>query len=165
MRVFLLAAVTLLPFSSASQPASPVRMLDPVPHAPGSNTPARIKDECSDLGHEIAFMVNGLARGSVQLVKGTLPIKGPGAALQLEITDVHSAGNAFLGQDQGIALRGTLYRDGARVAGFVARRTNQADNLLSACANLDSLAPNLARDITRWLKDPKDGAELGRSWF
>ena len=55
--------------------------------------------------------------------------------------------------------------DGARVAGFTARRTNQADNLLTACANLNSLAPNFARDISRWLKAPKDGAELGRSWF
>ena len=26
-------------------------------------------------------------------------------------------------------------------------------------------APLFARDISRWLKSPKDGAELGRSWF
>ena len=85
--------------------------------------------------------------------------------LKLEIVDVYSDGNAFLGHRQGVKLRGVLYRDGSKVAGFTAQRTNTADNLMKACANLDIFAPLFARDISRWLKSPKDGAELGRSWF
>lgn len=164
MRLILAALMCLLPALASAQDGT-IRMLDPVPYAPGNDVPNRIKTECTKLGHEIAFMVSGLMRGKVKLVQGALPTKGPGAVLKVEIVDVISDGNAFLGQNQGITLRGTLYRDGARVAGFTARRTNQADNLLTACANLNSLAPNFARDISRWLKAPKDGAELGRSWF
>lgn len=165
MRLILLTLLCLLPGLSSAQSGAPIRMLDPVPYARGNDVPDRIRNECTELGHEIAFMVNGLMRGKVQLVQGKLPTSGPGQVLQVEIVDVVSDGNAFLGQNQGIRLRGTLYRDGSKVASFVGQRTNQADNLLSACANLNSLAPNFARDISRWLKDPKDGAELGRSWF
>lgn len=165
MRPALLLLLCLLPGIGAARDAAPIRMLDPVPYARGSDVPDRIRNECTGLGHEIAFMVHGLMRGKVTLVKGKLPTSSPGDVLQLEIADVASDGNAFLGQNQRIRLRGTLYRDGGRIASFVAVRSNQADNLLKACANLNGLAPNLARDISRWLKDPKDGAELGRSWF
>lgn len=165
MRLLVIALLCLIPGLSAAQATAPIRMLDPVPYAPGDSVPARIKNECTKLGHEIAFMVHGLMRGKVQLVQGKLPITSAGSVLQVEIANVASDGNAFLGQNQSITLRGTLYRDGSKVASFVARRSNQADNLMSACANLNSLAPNFARDISRWLKDPQDGAELGRSWF
>lgn len=165
MRLPLLALLCLLPSTAPAQTDAPIRMLDPVPYARDSDVPARIRNECTKLGHEIAFMVHGLMRGKVRLVQGKLPITSAGSVLQVEIADVASDGNAFLGQNQSITLRGTLYRDGSKVASFVARRSNQADNLLTACANLNSLAPNFARDISRWLKDPKDGAELGRSWF
>ena len=155
----------LLPGFASAQSAGPIRMLDPVPYASNSVIATRIKRECTSLGHEIAFMLNGMQRGKMQLVQGALPTKGPGQVLKLEIVDVYSDGNAFLGHLQGVKLRGVLYRDGSKVAGFTAQRTNTADNLMKACANLDIFAPLFARDISRWLKSPKDGAELGRSWF
>ena len=165
MRLALLTLLCLLPALASAQDTAPIQMLDPVPYAAGSDVPARIRNECTDLGHEIAFMVNGLMRGKMKLVQGKLPTSSPGAVLQLEIVDVFSDGNAFLGHRQGIKLRGALYRDGSKVAAFTAQRTNTDDNMLTACANLDVFAPLFARDIRRWLKDPQDGAELGRSWF
>lgn len=164
MRLPLFALLCLLPGFASAQSAAPIRMLDPVPYARENDVPDRIKNECTGLGHDIALMVSGLARGKVTLVQGKLPTSSAGQVLQLEITDVVSDGNAFIGQNQSIRLRGTLYHDGKKVAGFVARRSQQAD-LFKACANLQGLAANLGRDISRWLKDPKDGAELGRSWF
>ena len=155
----------LLPGFASAQSAGPMRMLHPVPYASNSVIATRIKRECTSLGHEIVFMLNGMQRGKMQLVQGALPTKGPGQVLKLEIVDVYSDGNAFLGHRQGVKLRGVLYRDGSKVAGFTAQRTNTADNLMKACANLDIFAPLFARDISRWLKSPKDGAELGRSWF
>ncbi|MGH6610977.1 MAG: hypothetical protein ACRECQ_12055 [Burkholderiaceae bacterium] len=165
MRLTLATLLCLFAGLSFAQETTPIRMRDPVPYARGSDVPDRIRHECTALGHEIAFMVKGLMRGKVQLVEGSLPTRGPGDVLQVEIVDVTSEGNAFLGHNQSITLRGTLYRNGGKAASFQARRSQQSDNLLTACANLDGLAPNFARDISRWLKDPKDGAELGRSWF
>ncbi len=69
MRPRLPALFCLLLLSSPAQTATPIRILDPVPYAPGNDVPARIRNECTRLGHEIAFMLHGLMRGKVQLVQ------------------------------------------------------------------------------------------------
>lgn len=133
----------------------------PVPYAEDNDISDAIKSECR-LGEQLADFVKQYAGGGVELVDQVDPAHG--RVLQLEIVDAVSMGNAWLGHQKYAKVRGTLWQDGARVAGFKARRNSMGGafaGFKGSCSVLGRTAQALGEDIAAWLKAPQDGASLG----
>ena len=87
-----------------------------------------------------------------------------GRALQLEIVDAVSMGNAWTGHQKYTKVSGTLYENGRRVAGFKARRNSMGGmwgGYKGSCSVLGRTVEAIGEDIGEWLEQPKDGASLG----
>jgi len=87
-----------------------------------------------------------------------------GKVLEVVISDAISGGNAFIGHRKYVAVEGTLYEDGKKVASFTGGRYSGGGALggyKGSCSVLGRCTKALGKDIAGWLKNPEDGASLG----
>lgn len=134
----------------------------PVPYAEDNDIADSIKAECP-IGQQLADFVRQYSGGTVQVQDGPLDTSG-GRVLQLEIVDAVSMGNAWMGHQKFTKVRGALWENGAKVAGFKARRNSMGGafaGFKGSCSVLGRTVEALGEDIAGWLKAPKDGATLG----
>lgn len=100
--------------------------------------------------------------------QGGMPANGPvptpkGRSLAVELVDMSIGGNGFIGREQFLRLRGTLYQDGRKVASFNDRavfKSGGAPFVTTACYDVRIALRAEAYYIGKWLKNPVDGAEL-----
>lgn len=147
---------------SAGAMAQSVKMQSPVPYAEDNDISDAIKKEC-ELPQRLADYIRTSSSVPVELVAGPVDT-GAGRVLQLEIADAVSMGNAWLGHQKYTKVRGTLYQDGAKVAGFKGRRNSMGGAFAGykgSCSVLDRTIEALGEDIGSWLATPVDGANLG----
>ena len=155
------AAMTATPSS-----ASELTMLSATPYAEGSRVAARIKEECVKLQGQLSAYTQKYAREhgvEVRLADSIDPQAG-GRVLVVEITDAISRGNPFIGPQKSSEVEGTLWEDGAKVASFRGMRHSMGGfgaGYKGSCSVLGRTVKALGKDIAEWLKDPRDGAELG----
>ena len=89
------------------------------------------------------------------------PLPTPsGRSLKVVLTDLVTSGNGFIGHQQYLKLRGTLYQDGKEVASFTDRAQFQDGGLETACHSIRMLMKAEAWYVGRWVKHPVDGQEL-----
>lgn len=135
----------------------------PVPYSEDNDIGDNIKNECR-IGDQLADFLKEAVGGPVDFASGSLNTAS-GRVLQLEITDAVSMGNAWLGHQKYTKVRGTLYENGAKVASFKARRSSMGGAFAGykgSCSVLGRTVKTLAQDIAGWLKEPRDGANLGQ---
>jgi hypothetical protein len=120
-----------------------------------------IKAECQ-LGYNLPqYLMTSAA--DVNLVPKASS-KGKGQNLVLEITDAVSAGNAWIGHRKYVSVKGTLYKNGKKQAGFEASRVSMGGAFAAfkgSCKVLNRTVKAIAKDISIWLIDPVDGVYLG----
>ena len=156
----LLACALAVPVSAAE-----IRMQSPVPYAESSIIADNIKRECvldARLGEFVRQ--HGAALGHQVQLSSEAPDKAQGTVLQLEIVDAQSAGNAWVGHHKATSVRGVLFKDGARSAGFTARRMSRGGfggGFKGSCSVLGRTIDVIGEDIAKWLSNPVDGAKLG----
>ncbi len=85
---------------------------------------------------------------------------GNGRRLELKITEVHAPGGGAFSGPKWIEVVGTLRGDG-KPKTFRAKRLSTGLTMRGTCSILARAAKATGLDIAAWLKDPKDGAELG----
>ena len=135
-----------------------------VPYSGDSIVAGNIKRECS-VDTQLAAALKRFADASgngIQLVD-SLDVAA-GQALRMEIVDAQSAGNAWIGHRKSVTVQGWLSRDGQQVATFIARRNSGggfAGGFKGSCSVLERTVNAIGRDISEWLKNPVDGAQLG----
>lgn len=154
------AALAVAALSGAAQ-AQTLQVQSPVPYAPDNDIADNIKAECT-IDTQLAEFVKQYA-GDVQLTSGPVDT-GKGRALELEIVDAVSMGNAWMGHQKFTKVRGTLYEDGRKVASFKGRRNSMGGAFAGykgSCSVLGRTVEALGSDIAEWLKSPKDGANIG----
>jgi hypothetical protein len=89
-----------------------------------------------------------------------------GDFLQVEIRDAVSSGNAFVGHRKFTSIKGSLLRNGSKVASFVGSRHSGGGAFAgykSSCAVLGRTVKVLGKDVAGWLRNPTMNAKLGNA--
>lgn len=147
---------------SAHASAQSLQVQRPVPYAADNDIADNIKTECK-LNEQLADFVKQYAGGTVEFTSGPVDT-AKGRALQLEISDAVSMGNAWMGHQKYTKIKGTLYENGKKVASFKGRRNSMGGAFAGykgSCSVLGRTVDALGSDIGEWLKAPKDGANIG----
>ncbi|MCB1560647.1 MAG: hypothetical protein KDI75_06090 [Xanthomonadales bacterium] len=168
MKYLVFVAVALAAGSLASSTASAetIRMQRTTPYADSSHIARKIRKECVGLQDKLSAYAEEFGREfgvSIQRVD-KVDAADPGAVLVVEITEVVSRGNPFIGHRKYSEIEGTLYRDGEKVAGFVGARNSMGGAFAGykgSCSVLGRTMKALGKDVAEWLTSPEDGDELG----
>ena len=153
-------ATTMMAAPALAQ--SVIKVQATIPFAEDNDISDNIKTECR-LGKELAGFVKQYANVPVELVDGPLQTDS-GHVLQLTITDAVSVGNAWMGHQKFTKIKGTLFKNGKKVASFKARRNSMGGafaGFKGSCAVLSRTVEALGEDVGGWLKNPRDGATIG----
>ena len=156
-----IAIAAIFCFSGVAQ-AQSLQLQRPVPYAEDNDIADNIKSECK-INEQLADFVSQYTEGDVVFTSGPVDTS-QGRALQLEIVDAVSMGNAWLGHQKFTKVKGTLYEGGNKVAGFRARRNSMGGvfaGYKGSCSVLGRTVDALGQDIATWLKAPTDGSNLG----
>jgi hypothetical protein len=89
---------------------------------------------------------------------------GKGRTLQVEIVNVVSGGNAFIGHMKQVQVRGRLFENGKEIGNFSGRRSSGGGafaNFKGSCSVLGRCMETLAKDITLWLNNPGKDSRIG----
>lgn len=158
-------AVGCLAFAAGFVHAETITMPRAVPYADSADIAKKIKTECTDLQTKLAiFIQESAAKQGITVELSDDPSKASGKVLQIEIYDAVSEGNPFIGHHKSTKVRGTLIENGQKIASFKAMRQSMGGafaNYKGSCSVLGRTIQALGQDISVWLKNPKDGAELG----
>ena len=100
-----------------------------------------------------------LRREGARFADGAVPT-AKGRSLKVELVDASISGNGFIGHQQYMRLRGTLFQDGKKVAAFSDRAQFQDSGLTTACFEIRAALKAEAYYIGRWVRSPVDGQEL-----
>jgi hypothetical protein len=136
-----------------------------VPYAEGAPVAQNIRDECR-LGAQQAEFIEQFAReGGITVQRDdTAVAAGSGRILRVEITNAVSSGNAFIGHQKQVAVRGRLIENGAEVGDFTGVRSSMGGafgGYKGSCAVLGRCVQALGKDIAGWLKAPGRGSRIG----
>ena len=146
--------------------AQSVSMPRSVPYAEDAQITKKVRNECVQLNTQLADYTKEFGREfgvEVSLVDAATA-QDAGRVLLVEIVDAVSSGNAFIGHQKFSRIRGELFEDGARVAGFKASRNSMGGafgGYKGSCSVLGRTMKALGKDVALWLKSPVDEAELG----
>jgi hypothetical protein len=158
------------PAASAPAPATPAPApVTPAPsaskaifigsqmrYAPGAIIDTAVLTECQ-LPQQGAELLETAARGAgLNLLRNDQAVNsGTGRSFQVEIVNVVSSGNAFIGHRKQVAVRGRLLEDGKELAAFQGTRTSMGGafaGFKGSCSVLGRCLEALAGDMTVWLR-------------
>ncbi|MCW8900729.1 MAG: hypothetical protein OQK75_13840 [Gammaproteobacteria bacterium] len=146
-------------------PATAIKVSSLIPYKKGSVIAANIKNECS-LDSQLSEFIHAYAVGEgIGVIRqNRVSSKAKGKTLIVQITDAISQGNAFIGHRKFTRIKGELYENGKRQAGFTAARLSGGGawaGFKGSCSVLGRTVKALGSDVSLWLKHPADGAHLG----
>lgn len=147
-------------FSASAAASERIRLETPVPFVEGHEIEDEIVSHCGIQEDFTSALVRELRKVADA---EPAPIDDmAGRVLKVEIVDAVWGGNWFIGQDQTIRVRGALYQDGERLAGFEGIMSGRESGLpQSGCYSMKMRFRALTWYIKRWLRDPVDGARIG----
>ncbi len=157
--------LTTVVFVSATH-AEGIKVISSTPYQEGHDIRNKIINECTNLGSKLAKFTKSYSSKKgidIELVD-SLDTSDKGKVLKLEISDAVSQGNAFIGHRKFVEIRGSLWKDGKKVASFDGQRSSGGGfgaGYKSSCAVLGRCVKTLGKDISAWLENPQDGASIG----
>lgn len=118
--------------------------------------PAKIRNECTNLGNRFAESTATAvqASGWSVLKKGNLDTAAPGVNLKLIIVNAVSAGNAFIGHSKSVSIMAELYKDGKLIDTYEGERNSSGGfgaGFKGSCAVLERCVVTLGKDVSKWL--------------
>lgn len=151
--------------SSQSHADDSIHIMASTPYSEDNRVAYKIIKECTALGDKLSSFTQSFAeKRGIKVVLDNSINSSSGKVLQLEITNAVSRGNAFLGHSKFVAVRGTLWENGKRIASFDGQRTSMggfAAAYKSSCSVLGRCVKALGKDIAAWLDSPVDRVSLG----
>lgn len=146
-------------------PATAIKIQTNIPFKKGAAISASIKNECK-LQSQLSEFIHAysVGEGIGVIRKKRVRKKSKGKVLLVNITDAVSSGNAFIGHRKYTSIKGTLYKNGKKQGSFTAARFSGGGawaGFKGSCSVLGRTVKTLGSDVSRWLKNPVDGAHLG----
>ena len=132
-------------------------------YASNSRIANNIKKECKITTQLITFIQESAQKNGVN-VKVVNHIPAGALALNVEITDAISQGNAFIGHNKFTAISGRLKKSGKSIGSFLAARRSGGGffgGYKSSCSVLGRTVKALGQDVGKWIVHPTKGDELG----
>lgn len=130
-----------------------------VPYAPFASVRDAVKDEC-ELGEKVSKY---LVRYADNVAIGEPD--GHSQYIEMEITNTFSRPGGGMSGSKWMEVTGTLKApNGDRLASFRSLRVSGGGlfgEYKPTCSILGRCARAIAKDISRWLQSPRDGAKLG----
>lgn len=146
-------------------PKTAIKVQKMIPFQKGARIAINIRNECNLQDQLSSFIKQySLGEGVAVIRKNRVSKKSKGKALVVTITDSVSTGNAFIGHRKYTSIRGALYNNGKKQAGFTAARLSGGGafgGFKGSCSVLGRTVKILGSDVSLWLLHPVDGAHLG----
>ncbi len=158
MRKSLLPIVCFALMATLSHAADRIGIPAEVPYHSDTIAPSKVRAEC-DLGAKVANFIRKYNR-DVEVSDNP----AEGHYVDMSITQVHAPGGGAWSGPKWMEVTGTLMKDGITVASFRAKRFSTGGafaGFKGTCAIIGRCTKAIGKDIGEWLKDPRDGAELG----
>ena len=138
--------------------AEPVQVPRSVPYAEDARVAENIKRECTTLGTKLAtFLANSAAAKGLEVAAAdAVDPQAPGRVFVVEITDVASGGNAFIGHRKSMSARGELFVDGVSQGDVDFTRNSGGGfggGFKGSCAVLGRCTKALGQDLAGWLAE------------
>jgi hypothetical protein len=129
-----------------------------VPYTSEATVADNVRNECGDLGVRLSRSLEQFAAkyGVATLVVDAVDPSAKGRVLVLEITNVFSGGNAFIGHRKSMAVRGELFEDGVSKAKTNFTRDSGGGfgaGFKGSCSVLARCSKTLGNDFAKWLKE------------
>jgi chorismate synthase len=143
---------------ASAESESAIQIPRSVPYASETPVADNVRNECSDLGTRITTSLQQYAAkyGVATVVVDKIDPKAPGAVFQIEIVNIFSAGNAFIGHRKSMAARGELFVNGVS-KGHVDFTRNSSGGFgggfKGSCSVLARCSKTLGNDFAKWLKE------------
>ncbi|WP_298577372.1 hypothetical protein [uncultured Luteimonas sp.] len=155
--VLLLAWLAVAPAAAGDM----IRLQVPVPVVEGADIDPEILVHCAVPEHFTQALVRELRKVAVPAQAPLADMRG--RVLKVEIVDALWGGNWFIEHTQTLRVRGALYQDGERLAGFNGVMQGRGGGLTSGCFQMNANFRALTWHIKRWLANPVDGARIGQN--
>ncbi len=156
--VGLMTTTTLLFQASALTADGKITIPSAVPFSDNVSVPEAVRNEC-ELGEKVSSFLDRYA-SSVQ-VSDT---QSDGRYIDMAITEVHAPGGGAFSGPKWMEVTGTLMDNNQAIASFRAKRFSTGGAFgafKGTCSIIGRCTKAIAKDISDWLKNPVDGAELG----
>jgi hypothetical protein len=129
-----------------------------VPYADEATVADNVRNECTDLGTRLATSLQQFAAkyGVATVVVDKVDPNASGAVFQVEILNVFSAGNAFIGHRKSMAARGELFVNGASKGRVDFTRNSGGGfgaGFKGSCSVLARCSKTLGSDFAKWLEE------------
>lgn len=135
------------------------------PYADSSKIQSAILNECRLPEVQADLIEKSLTSDGITVIRADEPSKTEqGKVLLVEITDAVSSGNAFIGHQKRVSVKGRLLENGKEIGNFTGFRSSGGGafaGFKGSCSVLERCAVTLAKDITRWLKKPALDSRIG----
>ena len=149
---------TLLAIAPWLSAAEKIGIAKAVPIHEDTSIRAAVREECM-LGEKVSSFLTKYAK-NVEFSDEP----NNGKYIEMSITEVHASGGGAFSGPKWMEVTGTLMQDGAPTASFRAKRFSTGGafgGLKGTCSIIGRCTKAIAKDISVWLKNPVDGAELG----
>lgn len=154
------------PMSSARASSNVIFVSQEMRYADPAMIAMPIMTECRLPQQGVELLETAARREGFNLVRDDQAVKARrGRALHVEITNVISSGNAFIGHSKQVMVRGRLFEDGKEVGNFQGMRTSMGGafgGFKGSCSVLGRCLETLSKDITLWLKNPAKDSRIGQ---
>ncbi len=141
---------------SAARPAKVIYLSQQMRYTNSAVIDSAVLTECQ-LPQQGAELLETAAReAGFNVLRNDQAVKaGRGRTFQVEITNVISAGNPFIGHRKQVTVRGRLFDDGKEVGNFQGTRSSMGGafgGFKGSCSVLGRCLETLAKDMTLWLQ-------------
>jgi len=156
----LVVAVSLLASASAFA-EEPIQIPREVPYRDITVVPTNVASECTALGEKFGTSLQEFtAKYGVDTVAvDEVDPSAPGRVLVVEITNVYSGGNAFIGHRKSMSAVGELFVDGQSQGQANFTRNSSGGfgaGFKGSCSVLGRCSRTLGNDFAKWLRDQND---------
>ena len=139
--------------------SGPIALQNAIPFGSGA-ADEKIKTECPDINSKLSDFTkqHGTEVGVEFAQSQKVDKNAKGGVLVMEITNMHSSGNAFIGHNKSTTIKAQLYKDGTLVDTTELTRSSgggMGAGFKGSCSVLGRTVKTLGEDVAKWAKNYK----------
>ena len=140
-----------------SAAAGPIEVPSEVPYSTEGVVPGNVVNECTRLGTQISTFIQQFAEknGTAVTLSSDIDYATAASALRIEIVNVVSGGNAFVGHNKSMSIRVEWLENGNVKAKTTLSRNSMGGafgGYKGSCAVLGRITKALGKDTAAWLQ-------------